>query len=80
MIYDSCISYSLQSAAPTRLSIQLMRYGHDKPEVAAVTMDPNFSAYLHNDFLSVVPDKKEKSGIFLKRYLISVKFFGAIAS
>ncbi|XP_057419362.1 paired amphipathic helix protein Sin3-like 4 isoform X2 [Lotus japonicus] len=55
------------SAAPTRLSIQLMRYGHDKPEVAAVTMDPNFSAYLHNDFLSVVPDKKEKSGIFLKR-------------
>ncbi|KAK7263735.1 hypothetical protein RJT34_31330 [Clitoria ternatea] len=30
-------------------------------------MDPNFFAYLHNDFLSVVPDRKEKFGIFLKR-------------
>jgi paired amphipathic helix protein Sin3a len=46
-----------------------MDYGHDKPEVTAVSMDPNFSAYLHNDFLSVVPEKKEKSGIFLKRYV-----------
>jgi len=53
-----------------KLSIQLMDSGHDKPEVTAVSMDPNFSTYLHNDFLSVVPDKKEKSGIFLKRYLI----------
>lgn len=46
-----------------------MDYGHDKPEVTAVSMDPNFSAYLHNDFLSVLPDKKEKSGIFLKRFV-----------
>jgi paired amphipathic helix protein Sin3a len=46
-----------------------MDYGHDKPEVTAVSMDPNFSAYLHIDFLSVVPEKKEKSGIFLKRYV-----------
>ncbi|KEH19930.1 paired amphipathic helix protein Sin3-like 3 isoform X2 [Medicago truncatula] len=53
--------------SPTRLSIQLMDYGHDKPEVTAVSIDPNFSTYLHNDFLSVVPDSKEKSGIFLKR-------------
>lgn len=44
-----------------------MDYGHDKPEVTAVSIDPNFSTYLHNDFLSVVPDSKEKSGIFLKR-------------
>ena len=44
-----------------------MDYGHEKLEVTAVSMDPNFSAYLHNDFLSVLPDKKEKSGIFLKR-------------
>ncbi|OMO57284.1 paired amphipathic helix protein Sin3-like 4-like protein [Corchorus capsularis] len=52
---------------PTHLSIQLMDYGHDKPEVTAVSMDPNFAAYLHNDFLSVVPEEKEKPGIFLKR-------------
>lgn len=49
------------------LSIQLMDNGHDKPEVTPVSMDPNFAAYLHNDFLSIVPDKKEKFGIFLKR-------------
>ncbi|XP_029126334.1 paired amphipathic helix protein Sin3-like 3 isoform X2 [Cajanus cajan] len=54
------------SPAPTQMSIQLMDYGYDKPEMTAVSMDPNFSAYLHNDFLSVVPDKKE-SGIYLKR-------------
>lgn len=43
-----------------------MDNGHDKPEVTAVSMDPNFAAYLYHDFLSV-PDKKEKPGIFLKR-------------
>lgn len=59
----------LQSSTPTCLSIQLMDYGHDKPEVTAVSMDPNFAAYLHNDFLSVVPREKEKPGIFLKRYI-----------
>jgi paired amphipathic helix protein Sin3a len=69
MIYDDFVKYSLQSSTPTRLSIQLMDYGHDKPEVTAVAIDPNFSTYLHNDFLSVVPDSKEKSGVFLKRYL-----------
>ncbi|KAL2904207.1 Paired amphipathic helix protein Sin3-like 3 [Bienertia sinuspersici] len=57
----------LQSSSPTRLSIQLMEKGPEKPEVTAVSMDPNFAGYLHNEFLSVVPDKKEKSGIFLKR-------------
>ncbi|XP_073227098.1 paired amphipathic helix protein Sin3-like 4 isoform X1 [Cicer arietinum] len=53
--------------SPTRMSIQLMDYGHDKPEVTAVSIDPNFATYLYSDFLSVVPDKKEKSGILLKR-------------
>lgn len=43
-----------------------MDNGHDKPEVTAVSMDPNFAAYLYNDFLSVVNEKK-KSGIFLRR-------------
>ncbi|CAL0311941.1 unnamed protein product [Lupinus luteus] len=49
-----------------QLSIQLMDCGFDKPEMAAVSVDPKFSAYLHIDFLSVFPDKK-KLGIFLKR-------------
>ncbi|KAK8626397.1 hypothetical protein V6N13_134043 [Hibiscus sabdariffa] len=55
------------SSAPTRLSIQLMDYGNNKPEVMAVSMDPNFAAYLHDDFLSVVPEKKERPRVFLKR-------------
>ncbi|GAB4839893.1 hypothetical protein Ancab_020602 [Ancistrocladus abbreviatus] len=55
------------STLPTRLSIQLMEYGNDKPEVTAVSIDPNFSAYLHSEFLTVVPVQKEKPGIFLKR-------------
>ncbi|XP_010255489.1 PREDICTED: paired amphipathic helix protein Sin3-like 4 isoform X2 [Nelumbo nucifera] len=55
------------SPSPTRLSIQLMDYGHEKPEVTAVSMEPNFSAYLHNDFLSVAPDRKEMHGVFLER-------------
>ncbi|KAK9707311.1 hypothetical protein RND81_07G188400 [Saponaria officinalis] len=53
------------SSSPVRLSIQLMEKVQDKPEMAAVAMDPNFAAYLHNELLSV--DKKEKHGIFLRR-------------
>ncbi|KAF7809233.1 paired amphipathic helix protein Sin3-like 4 isoform X1 [Senna tora] len=66
LLHDENIYRIECSSTPTRLYIQLMDYGHDKPEATAVSMDPNFSAYLHNDFLSVVPEKK-KSGIFLKR-------------
>ncbi|XWS68918.1 hypothetical protein CRYUN_Cryun04dG0134600 [Craigia yunnanensis] len=67
LLHDENIYRIECSSAPTHLSIQLMDYGHDKPEVTAVSMDPNFAAYLHNDFLSVVPEEKEKPGIFLKR-------------
>ncbi|KAJ7943566.1 Paired amphipathic helix protein Sin3-like [Quillaja saponaria] len=67
ILHDENIYRIECSSAPTQLSIQLMDYGHEKPEVTAVSMDPNFSAYLHNDFLSVVPDKKEKPGIYLRR-------------
>ncbi|KAG5091420.1 hypothetical protein JHK82_050198 [Glycine max] len=68
LLHDENIYRIECSPAPTQLSsIQLMDYGYDKPELTAVSMDPNFSAYLHNDFLSVVPDKMEKSGIYLKR-------------
>ena len=39
----------------------------EKPEVLAVAIDPNFAAYLHNDFLSIYPNKKEPHGIALQR-------------
>lgn len=55
------------SSSPFHLSIQLMDDGNDKADVVAVSVDPNFSAYLHNEFLSIVPSKKEPSSLFLKR-------------
>ncbi|XP_022774459.1 paired amphipathic helix protein Sin3-like 2 [Durio zibethinus] len=55
------------SSLPSRLSIQLMDNVIEKPEAFAVSMEPNFSAFLHNDFLSVFPRKKEPHGITLKR-------------
>ncbi|KAL4362985.1 hypothetical protein GQ457_04G006650 [Hibiscus cannabinus] len=67
LLHDENIYRIECSSRPACLSIQLMDYGHDKPEVTAVSMDPNFAAYLHNDFLSIVPEEKEKTGIFLKR-------------
>ncbi|KAL2349345.1 hypothetical protein Fmac_003345 [Flemingia macrophylla] len=66
LLHDENIYRIEYTPGPMKLSIQLMDSGHDKPEVTAVSVDPNFSTYLHNDFLSVVPEKK-KSGIFLKR-------------
>ncbi|PIN24928.1 hypothetical protein CDL12_02316 [Handroanthus impetiginosus] len=53
--------------SPTRLTIQLMKNEHDKPEVTAVSMDPTFAAYLNGELLSVVPERKEKPRMFLKR-------------
>ncbi|KAE8689306.1 Paired amphipathic helix protein Sin3-like 2 [Hibiscus syriacus] len=55
------------SSSPSRLSIQLMDNVIEKPEAFAVSMEPNFSAFLHNDFLSVFPSKKEPHGITLRR-------------
>jgi hypothetical protein len=40
----------------------------EKSEVLAVCMDPTFSAYLHNDYLSVHPIKMESHDITLLRY------------
>ncbi|XP_020097203.1 paired amphipathic helix protein Sin3-like 4 [Ananas comosus] len=51
---------------PTMLSIQLMEYGHEKPEVTAISIDPNFSAYLYNDFLSSASERK-RLDVFLGR-------------
>jgi paired amphipathic helix protein Sin3a len=52
---------------PTRLSIQLMEYGHEKPEVTAVSIDPNFSSYLFSEYLSSMSDSKLSDGVFLGR-------------
>ncbi|KAG8046134.1 hypothetical protein GUJ93_ZPchr0008g12101 [Zizania palustris] len=52
---------------PTRLSIQLTEYGHEKPEVTAVSVDPNFSSYLFNEYLSSITDTKLSEGVFLER-------------
>ncbi|KAF8031803.1 hypothetical protein BT93_D0882 [Corymbia citriodora subsp. variegata] len=53
-------------AAPS-LSIQLMDNPNEKPEVFAVCIEPNFAAYLHNDFLIASPIRKEPHDIFLSR-------------
>ncbi|KAG6467347.1 hypothetical protein ZIOFF_074820 [Zingiber officinale] len=66
LIYKVVKQYS-QSSDVTRLSIQLMDYGHEKPDVTAVAIDPNFSSYLYNDFLSSVPVRKRLQGVFMRR-------------
>ncbi|KAF9604331.1 hypothetical protein IFM89_005912 [Coptis chinensis] len=67
LLHDENI-YRFECASnPTRLSIQLMDYGHEKLEITAVSVEPTFAAYLHNDFLSVTPNRKEMRGVFLKR-------------
>ncbi|XP_047939077.1 paired amphipathic helix protein Sin3-like 2 isoform X3 [Salvia hispanica] len=57
------------TTSPTRLSIQLMDDGNEKSEVVAVSVDPNFSSYLHNDYLSVARGKKLSSPVMLNRNL-----------
>lgn len=66
-----------QSSNPGRLLIQLMDSINEKPEVFAVSIDPNFSFYLYNDFLSASTGKKEPHGIMLQRYgqILLIKFY-----
>ncbi|XP_071706353.1 paired amphipathic helix protein Sin3-like 2 isoform X2 [Rutidosis leptorrhynchoides] len=65
-LHDENIYRFQCSSVPSRLTIQLMDDGNEKNEVISVSMEPNFANYLHDDFLSVVPRKKE-SGIVLQR-------------
>eukprot|EP01018_Ginkgo_biloba_P004031 Gb_11760 [translate_table: standard] len=51
------------SSNPTQLSIQLMEGGLEKIEV----VEPSFSNYLNNDFLSTIIDPKERHQVFLPR-------------
>ncbi|XP_039159223.1 paired amphipathic helix protein Sin3-like 2 isoform X2 [Eucalyptus grandis] len=55
------------SSSPSRMSIQLMDSISEKPEVFAISIDPNFADYLYNDFLSVFPGKKKLHDTFLLR-------------
>lgn len=55
-------------STPTKLSIQLLDYGHDKPDVTSISMDPAFAVYLLNNFLSSLSNTKENPRIYLKRY------------
>ncbi|XAR71204.1 hypothetical protein NMG60_11028366 [Bertholletia excelsa] len=67
ILHDENIYRFECSSGPTRLSIQLMDDGNEKADIVAVSVDPNFMNYLHNDFLPVVSRKKEPLGIFLQR-------------
>ncbi|GAB2288794.1 hypothetical protein Dimus_023105 [Dionaea muscipula] len=67
LLHDENIYRFECSSSPAQLSIQLMDSGHEKPEVVAVSIDPNFSAYLFNEFLSVTSSKKDHHGILLQR-------------
>lgn len=66
MLISLCCQW--QCSNPTRLSIQLMEYGHEKPEVTAVSIDPNFSSYLFSEYLCSMSDKKLSEGVYLGRY------------
>ncbi|KAG2616957.1 hypothetical protein PVAP13_3NG177532 [Panicum virgatum] len=68
LLHDESIYRFECHSNPTRLSVQLMDYGNEKPEVTAVTFDPTFSQYLYNDYLSSIPDSKLVDDVFLRRY------------
>ncbi|XP_074324905.1 paired amphipathic helix protein Sin3-like 2 isoform X2 [Apium graveolens] len=55
------------TSVPSQLLIQLMDDGNEKPEVVAVSVDPNFATYFHKEFLSVIPNRKESFSIMLQR-------------
>ncbi|XP_039024409.1 paired amphipathic helix protein Sin3-like 2 isoform X2 [Hibiscus syriacus] len=67
LLHEENIYRLKYSSSPSCLSIQLMDNVIEKPEAFAVSMEPNFSAVLHDDFLSVYPGKKEPHDITLKR-------------
>ncbi|PAN31812.1 hypothetical protein PAHAL_5G444600 [Panicum hallii] len=67
LLHDESIYRFECCSNPTRLSIQLMEYGHEKPEVTAVSIDPNFSSYLFSEYLCSMSDKKLSEGVYLGR-------------
>ncbi|KQK08163.1 hypothetical protein BRADI_2g40052v3 [Brachypodium distachyon] len=67
LLHDESIYRFERRSNPTRLSIQLMEYGHEKPEVTAVSIDPNFSSYLYDEYLSSISNTKSSDDVFLVR-------------
>ncbi|XP_044447569.1 paired amphipathic helix protein Sin3-like 4 isoform X1 [Triticum aestivum] len=67
LLHDESIYRFERRSNPTRLSVQLMEYGHEKPEVTAVSIDPNFSSYLYDEYLSSISDSKVSEDVFLER-------------
>ncbi|KAK4783135.1 hypothetical protein SAY86_007509 [Trapa natans] len=55
------------SLDPPGLSIQLMENVAERPEVYAVSIEPNFCSYMFNDFLSALPSRKDPGDIYLQR-------------
>ncbi|KAL9682511.1 hypothetical protein QQ045_014311 [Rhodiola kirilowii] len=63
---DNIYRFEFPSLSP-RLSIELVDSRGEKPEFAAVSIDPNFAGYLYNDYLGVIPSKREPSNLLLPR-------------
>ncbi|KAL3629289.1 hypothetical protein CASFOL_026511 [Castilleja foliolosa] len=57
------------TSEPSCLSIQLMDDGNVKSEVVAVSVDPKFATYLHEEYLSSNNGKNESSEVMMKRSL-----------
>ncbi|KAK8956962.1 Paired amphipathic helix protein Sin3-like 4 [Platanthera zijinensis] len=67
LLHDENVYRFECSSNAAKLSIQLLDYGLEKPEVTAFSMEPNFSSYLFNDYLSSTSDRHERLGIFMRR-------------
>ncbi|KAI4389240.1 hypothetical protein MLD38_001488 [Melastoma candidum] len=67
-------------AESPRLSIQLMDNVSEKPEVFAVSIEPNFNEYLQNDFLVASPSRKEPHDVFLLRNKLGFSTLDEFAS
>ncbi|KAG0493510.1 hypothetical protein HPP92_004504 [Vanilla planifolia] len=67
LLHDESIYRFECYSNPTSLSIQLMDFGCDKLDVTAVSVEPNFSSYLYNDFLAVNSSRNERHDIFMRR-------------
>lgn len=67
LLHDENIYRFECSSGPSQLSIQLMDDGNVKPEVVAVSVDPYFLSYLHNEYLSVFPIRKESPTVLMRR-------------
>ncbi|KAK8939725.1 Paired amphipathic helix protein Sin3-like 3 [Platanthera guangdongensis] len=67
LLHDECMYRFECSSNPNKLSIQLMDYGNEKPDVTAVSIEPNFSGYLYNDLLPIISDRNSNLDVFMRR-------------